>query len=560
MEVINRKFTKPPNVKAVQTDSLIVAKKSSIPVGKTWYRILQLPSGLLRAAFFAIRIPLVLADTGDDFSNNLFSDLAPVLALFGEQVAKQYLSQSTTFTEDLIFAMAPLGIITAITAAIRVDGTAWMKAAIGRAREGKGQVEIELMSSTSPDVCELWTGDSVVRVLGTPSIFEIYYVESAPGDFSNDEDQVELLSGLDPSGIYDSRTAKAAQIITTDQRTNVQSGNSSKVAPNIALNISGAKISKFEFLVVAATGTALQLGVLVFAGFSVLSSSRNDKFQKNNREVQSYAFPAMVTGTVTLVIGMFICAHIIDRSTAETTWDIKPRPGTKVEVAWLQQGGNVNDQLFDSYLIRRASAPPEIEWPAIISPFLSRKSVVRSWLSTNSRFQIRTSYKDHHRNSGKSSLITVAIPLSVLGFIIQFVGLRGLNWKVAIAQLLAIVLMTCLRAWGYELETVAQQIKHCKNWSVVTWGFDRDSSYIKENNLGLAVLQARCRLDKLSQWGCKWKTAVDSTTAAIEATMNFLCTSGEVKIKPWSNVFQWKLFVDVVPVVARWSWVEPMES
>lgn len=29
---------------------------------------------------------------GDEFSNNLFSDLAPLLTLFGEQVTKQFLS------------------------------------------------------------------------------------------------------------------------------------------------------------------------------------------------------------------------------------------------------------------------------------------------------------------------------------------------------------------------------------------------------------------------------------------------------------------------------------
>lgn len=31
---------------------------------------------------------------GSNFSNNLFSDLAPLLTLFGEQVMKQFLSQA----------------------------------------------------------------------------------------------------------------------------------------------------------------------------------------------------------------------------------------------------------------------------------------------------------------------------------------------------------------------------------------------------------------------------------------------------------------------------------
>lgn len=54
-------------------------------------------------------VPTVVADSGDDFSNNLFSDLAPLLTLFGEQVANQFLSQSMGWADNIIFAMAPLG-------------------------------------------------------------------------------------------------------------------------------------------------------------------------------------------------------------------------------------------------------------------------------------------------------------------------------------------------------------------------------------------------------------------------------------------------------------------
>jgi hypothetical protein len=57
-----------------------------------------------------------------------------------------------------------------------------MKAVIGRAREAKSMVEVELMSSTSGDVCELWNGDGVVRVLGTSPIIELFYIELTPVD------------------------------------------------------------------------------------------------------------------------------------------------------------------------------------------------------------------------------------------------------------------------------------------------------------------------------------------------------------------------------------------
>ena len=80
--------------------------------------------------------------------------------------------------ENLIFALAPLGILTAIVGAIRVGGPSWLKAVVGRARENRATVELELMSSTSHEVCELWNGQGVVRTMGKPEITEIIYFES----------------------------------------------------------------------------------------------------------------------------------------------------------------------------------------------------------------------------------------------------------------------------------------------------------------------------------------------------------------------------------------------
>ena len=62
--------------------------------------------------------------------------------------------------------MAPVGILTAIVGAIRVDGTNWLKQLVGRARETTAGAEIELMSSVSQEVCEVWNGTSIVRSMG----------------------------------------------------------------------------------------------------------------------------------------------------------------------------------------------------------------------------------------------------------------------------------------------------------------------------------------------------------------------------------------------------------
>lgn len=88
----------------------------------------------------------------------------------------QFLSQSTGWADYILLAMAPLGIITTIVSAVRVGGPTWMKAIVGRSRENLSTAEMEVMSSTSHEACELWNGNDVVRCLGSPSIWEFICV------------------------------------------------------------------------------------------------------------------------------------------------------------------------------------------------------------------------------------------------------------------------------------------------------------------------------------------------------------------------------------------------
>ncbi|RSL89242.1 hypothetical protein CEP52_014963 [Fusarium oligoseptatum] len=92
---------------------------------------------------------------GDDFSNNLFSDLAPLLTLFGEQVTNQFLGMSMGWADNVLLVMGPLGIITTVVSAIRVGGGKRLKALVDRARESHSVAEQELLSSTSQNVCEV---------------------------------------------------------------------------------------------------------------------------------------------------------------------------------------------------------------------------------------------------------------------------------------------------------------------------------------------------------------------------------------------------------------------
>jgi len=67
--------------------------------------------------------------------------------------------------DHIILAMAPLRLLTAIVVAIRAGGPWWLMAVFSRARENRVIVEVELISSTSQEVCELWNAGQHIRTV-----------------------------------------------------------------------------------------------------------------------------------------------------------------------------------------------------------------------------------------------------------------------------------------------------------------------------------------------------------------------------------------------------------
>lgn len=82
----------------------------------------------------------------------------------------QFMSQAMGIADCILLAMAPIGAITTVVSAIRVAGPPWLKSFIGRARENLAAAEVDVMSSTSTETCELWNGNSVVRCPGLADI------------------------------------------------------------------------------------------------------------------------------------------------------------------------------------------------------------------------------------------------------------------------------------------------------------------------------------------------------------------------------------------------------
>ena len=252
------------------------------------------------------------------------------------------MSQSISKLEGLIFACAPTGIITAMIGAIRAGGSGVLQAIIGRARESRAIVELELMSSTSADVCDLWNGHGVIRVLGSSPIIELYYLVSDPESSLNfgpvDGDAISLM-GRDKEdlGIWDFKSAIVTRLLENMHFPRSESRESlslGAVVPNLGLNLI-QRVSDLELMFVSVIGIVLQTGVVVFAAVGVYLSDWNEKFEKGGKRVPWYLVPSMAGGTGALAIGMFLCCYIVERSTTEDTWAINEPDGHRVRVAWL---------------------------------------------------------------------------------------------------------------------------------------------------------------------------------------------------------------------------------
>ncbi|OBS29449.1 hypothetical protein FPOA_03385 [Fusarium poae] len=404
-----------------------------------------------------------LLEDGDDFSNNLVSDLAPyalasdlvcpsclanlndrLLALFGERVTTQFMSQSTGWADCIALAMAPVGVITIIVSAIRVTGPRWLKAVVGRARENVAAAELEVMSSTSSEACELWNGKTraVVRCPGTTENCEficiyptsmlkqgqnnlksvqIMDVRNAKNrDTPDDLNHQEVLPGT-PSP----NQQKNSLMTPASDDTIIITRNTKHLAPNMTLNCS-ADGERWQMWACAVVGIIIQSGVLIFFGF--LTEYKTLRFEKDDIPVENYAMPMAVVGTLVLNLGILVCAHAVDESSREEVYEVT-HSSAAVAMVWLQKKTKVSEQDFDS---------------AVIHPTMKRSRAYTSKrIIDNDGTQT-----DETQDNGwwLKFMSTTGTFISLIGFFVQFIGLRGMHWLATITQLGAVIIMTILRA------------------------------------------------------------------------------------------------------------------
>ncbi|QGI71399.1 hypothetical protein CEK26_003736 [Fusarium fujikuroi] len=393
-----------------------------------------------------------LLEDGEDFTNNLVSDLAPLLTLFGERVTTQFMSQSTGWADSIALAMAPIGVITIIISAIRVAGPRMLKAVIGRARENVATAELEVMSSTSSEACELWNSKTqvVVRCPGNTDNCELIciYPTSMIRERNNratlnvrildidhatgrgKKDHESTLGQQHPVYLENRSSARypsEAMAPEIPPNTIIITRNKYHNAPNMTLNCTSDGES-WQVVACAVFGCVLQAGVLLFFGF--LTEYRTLQFDKDGTSVAGYSMPFAVAGTITLNIGIIICARAVDESSDEEVYEVRRKKDAALAMVWLQKQKSVSEQHFD---------------PAAIYPSMRRhRAIVSKRVIGNDGKSLEPQpLTNSDRLKGISTVGTI---VSVLGYIIQFIGLRGMHWLATMAQLAAVIVMTIFRA------------------------------------------------------------------------------------------------------------------
>ncbi|OQD81884.1 hypothetical protein PENANT_c024G10716 [Penicillium antarcticum] len=350
-------------------------------------------------------VPFVAADDWDDFTNNLATDLAPLITLFGERLTKQFLSESISVLDNVIFALSPLGVLTAVVSVIRICGSSSLRAFVGRAQEGPAEAECELLPCISESTSELFNDGGITRVFGRPKIAEIVVWEEGDPKVGGIETKVGTLREALVEGVW---TCGGKQSASELPELDI---------PNLSLNKGIKRRDQFWFYCAAVLGSALQLGSIIFAALTVFMWP--ETFQKDDKPVASYAFPFYVIGSTLLFIGMFFCAFIMERSSKE--YYLEPQRPSKIY--WLQPGKqNADDQVFKAFLATKEYGRPSVD---------GKQTYIKS---------IRDYRFDRKYIQIYSTLVS-----TLLGFIFQFVGLRGLHASVTLAQLGSTFLMAIVR-------------------------------------------------------------------------------------------------------------------
>lgn len=178
-----------------------------------------------------------------------------MITLFGERLTKQYLSESISLLDNIIFALSPLGVLTAVVSVIRVCGGSSLRAFIGRAQEGPAEAESELLPCVSESTAELFNEGGISRVFGRPKIVEIVMWENEDIHTAEKNIQIGTLRDALKEGAWSAQGPRPS-----DEDLSYPIHLPEMDVPNLSLNKGIKRLDQFWFYCAAAVGVVMQLG------------------------------------------------------------------------------------------------------------------------------------------------------------------------------------------------------------------------------------------------------------------------------------------------------------
>jgi hypothetical protein len=203
---------------------------------------------------------------------------------------------------------------------------------INSARESRTSAEIELLSSTSADVCELWNGREFVRLAGRPKILSFIYFGDDAGVRLCDLQRAVSQGWMTSASTHPWRRIQDLALQWSS-------------APNLALN-AGRITSGFEKRTFAIIAIAIQSTAVVIPAISAYIWHWN----KGSQNAQGYAYPCYLVETLAVCLGVSLCSLVIDHATEE--YDLVPTGKRKIgPTIFIQKSCTIGDQEFPDTLI-----------------------------------------------------------------------------------------------------------------------------------------------------------------------------------------------------------------
>lgn len=298
-----------------------------------------------------------------------------------------------------------------------------------RARDSPDDEEKEILSSTSSNVREIWDGNRVVRQTGeSKTVPLVYHRELNYLVPMCDQRRLYMV----PSKLLKSSRLPWNILRSTFLRDDIPWRQEferlpQNISPNLTLNTPTGIPSRKTVSLLVITGLLIQAAVFVVNAFAVYRW----QWVKSGKPIERYAYPLWAAGTGAITIGVWLCGWVVESSTEKMY--VAGDQG-QLRIIFMQQ--ELPAQNIPAYAIESIPVGNKMMY--------SR----RLWPSTSGHAP--SSQVDMNRRASeyrvRVTCVSIGTLLTLLGFVGQNIGTRGLHWSAGLLQLGATAALTILRA------------------------------------------------------------------------------------------------------------------